>query len=159
MYIVDVNRGRWDAREIIDEMFNTQVRYQPEIFAAENGMISKSLGPFLKEQMMATGTFLNIREMTPVKDKETRARGIQARIKQGTVLMNGDADWYPDFESEMLRFPRDVHDDQVDALAWIGLLLNDVVVGQTAAEYNDEQWEDEFGDDYELTGICMTTGY
>jgi len=159
MYIIDVNRGRWDAKEIIEEMFNTQVRYKPAIFAAESGMISKSLGPFLKEQMMQTGIFLNIEEMVPVKDKETRARGIQARIKQGTVYMNGEASWYPDFEQEMLRFPRDVHDDQVDALAWIGLLLNKVVVGQTAQEAEDEAWEEEFEDDWEFTGVCATTGY
>jgi len=159
MYVVDVNRGRWDAKEIIDAMFDTQVRYNPDIFAAESGMISKSLGPFLKEQMMETGVFLNIKEMVPVKDKETRARGIQARIKQGTVYFDGHADWYPDFEQELVRFPRDVHDDQVDSLAWIGLLLNEVVVGQTEKEYEDGQWEDEFEDDWEFTGICKTTGY
>ena len=159
MYLVDVNRGRWDAKEIIDEMFTTQLRYKPNIFAAENGMISKSLGPFLKEQMMQSGVFINIKEMTPVKDKETRARGIQARIKQGTVYMNGEAEWYPDFEQEMLRFPRDVHDDQVDALAWVGLMLADVSVGQTTQEAEDDAWDEEFEDDWEFTGICATTGY
>ena len=147
------------TREIIDEMFNTQIRYQPEIFAAESGMISKSLGPIIKEQMMETGTFINIKEMVPTKDKETRARGIQARIKQGTVFFNGEAEYYPDFEQELLRFPRDVHDDQVDALAWIGLLLNEVSVGSTVSEYEDEIWVEEYGDDIEFTGVCATTGY
>lgn len=160
MYIVDVNRGKWDAMEIMEEMFATQVRYNPAVFAAESGMISKSLGPFLKEQMMRTGTFLNIKEMVPVKDKPTRARGIQARIKQGTVYFNGHADYYPDFEQEMLRFPRDKHDDQVDALAWIGLMLNEVQVGQTAQEAEDDAWENEFeSDDWNFSGMCRTTGY
>lgn len=162
MYVVDVNRGRWDAQEIIDEMINTQIRYNPELFAAESGMISKSLGPFLKEQMLQTGVFINLKEMVPNKDKETRARSIQARIRQGTVYMDGNADWYPDFEQEMLRFPKDVHDDQVDALAWIGLMLNETAIGRTAIEYEEDAWEEEFGDDYNLyadMGKCATTGY
>jgi len=159
LYVVDVNRGRWDAQEIIDEMMAVQVRYKPELFGVESGMISKSLGPFLKEQMMSTGVFINLKEMVPTKDKQTRARSIQARIRQGTVYFNGHADWYPTLEQEMIRFPRDVHDDQVDSLAWIGLMLNDVIVGQTVQEYEDDAWEEEFGDDFHPMGKCATTGY
>jgi len=159
MYIVDVRRGRWDAKEIIDEIFNVQMRWNPEIFAAESGTISKSLGPFIKEQMFATGVFINLKEMLPNKDKEQRARSIQARLRQGSIFFDEDAYWYPDFEQEMLRFPRDVHDDQVDALAWIGLMLNDISVGLTIREYEDEQWEDEYGEFEEPTGMCATTGY
>ena len=160
MYIVDVNRGRWDAKEIIDRMIDTQAKWQPNLFAAESGMISKSLGPFLKEKMMETGIFINIKDMIATKDKETRARGVQARVRQGTVYFLGNANWYPDFEQELLRFPRDIHDDQVDAFAWIGLMLDNITVGMTKKEYDDEQWEDEF-DEYEQynSTICMTTGY
>ena len=147
MYVIDVNRGRWDSKEIIDRMMDTQSRYQPEIFTVEAGAIQKSLGPFLKERMLETGNFINLMEKVPVKDKQARARSIQARLRQGTMFFNPRADWYPDLEQEMVRFPRDKHDDQVDALAWIGLTLTDIQPGQTKQEYEDELYEEEFGDD------------
>lgn len=37
-----------------------------------------------------------------------------------------DAPWRSDFESELLRFPAAVHDDQVDALGLIGQLLDHI---------------------------------
>lgn len=159
MYVMDVRRGRWDASEIIDEMFAVQMRWHPDIFAAESGMISKSLGPFIREQMRETGVYINLEEMVPNKDKESRARSIQARLRNGTVFFNGKASWYPDLEQEMVRFPKDVHDDQVDALAWIGMLLNKVQVGLTIKEYEDERWQEEFEDSIQMFGRCGTTGY
>jgi len=159
IYVVDVRRGRWDGKQIIDEMFSVHTRYKPEVFTAESGMIEKSLGAFLKDEMFKRGTFINLNPMTPVKDKQTRARSIQARLRQGGVYFDRDASWYPDLEQEMLRFPRDVHDDQVDALAWIGLTLDKQVEGLTPTEYEDERWEEEFEDSWQPYGQSLTTGY
>ena len=159
MYVVDILRGRWDAKEIIDNMLDVQVKWRPELFTVEEGMIKKSLGPFLKDEMLSTGIFLNLFPMVPVKDKQTRARSFQARLRQGTVYFNGDADWYPDLEQELVRFPRDVHDDQVDALAWIGLTLDNVIPGRTREEYEDDEYDEEFNSFYEPHGRCYATGY
>lgn len=159
MYVVDIQRGRWDAKEIIDNMLDIQVKWTPEIFTVEEGMIKKSLGPFLKDEMMSSGIFLNLNPMVPVKDKQTRARSIQARLKQGSVYFNGDAEWYPALEQELVRFPKDVHDDQVDALAWIGLTLDSIIPGRTQQEFEDDVYDDEFTSFYEPTGRCASTGY
>lgn len=159
IYVVDIDRGRWDSREIIEHMFDAHFKWRPELFIVEDGVIRKSIGPFLKEEMMAQGVFLNLHPMLPVKDKQSRARSIQARIRQGTVYFDRDTDWYPALEQEMIRFPRDIHDDQVDALAWIGLTLNEVVPGRTAEEQEDEDWEEEFGDFDEPIGRSFICGY
>lgn len=159
IYIVDVRRGRWDGKEIIDEIMAVEARYHPGLFGVENGTISKSLGPFLHEAMIEDDYWPNIRELQPNKDKEYRARSIQARLKQGTLFFDGEADWYADLEQEMVRFPRDVHDDQVDALAWIGLMLKDVHVGATAREWEEECWEEEMGDYEKPVGKNRTCGY
>ena len=159
MYIVDLLRGRWDAKEIIDNMMDIQVKWQPELFTAEEGMIRKSLGPFLKDEMLRTGIFLNLNPMVPVKDKQTRARSMQARLRQGSVYFNADADYYPDLEQEMIRFPKDVHDDQVDALAWIGLTLDNIVPGKTKQEYEDDLYDDEFDSFFQPVGRSAVCGY
>lgn len=159
MYVVDVLRGRWDAKEIIDNMLDVQVKWHPEIYTVEEGMIRKSIGPFLKEEMLRSGVFLNLNPLVPVKDKQARARSFQARLRQGTVYFNGDADYYPDLEQELVRFPKDVHDDQVDALAWIGLTLDNIVPGLTKEEYEDELYEDEINSFYEPIGRSAICGY
>lgn len=161
IHVVDVVRGRWDGKEIIDNIMNVQTRWKPDIMAIEEGQISKSLLPFLKEEMLSTGTFINIKKMVPVVDKESRARSIQARVRQGTVFFDGHADWYADFEQELVRFPRDVHDDQVDAFAWVGLTLADMTPGLTKDEYVDMMYEDEFDvdNDFIELGADMVTGY
>ncbi len=159
MYVVDVLRGRWDGKQIIDNMLFTHLKWQPQIFTAEDGVIRKSLGGFLREEMMARGVFPNINPLTPTKDKQTRARSIQARIRQGTVYFDEEADWYPDLEQELIRFPRDVHDDQVDALSWIGLTLDNIIPAPTRQEYEEDLWEQEM-ETYDLPmGRSWATGY
>jgi len=159
LYVVSVRRGRWDAKEIIDEMFVVQQRYRPEIFTTEAGAIEKSLGPFLYDEMSKRGVFMNLERMTPTKDKQSRARSIQARMRQGSVYFDKEAEWYPGLETEMVRFPRDVHDDQVDALAWIGLTLDKIVPGLSQSELEDEEYEEEFGMSLWDNGRSLTTGY
>jgi len=59
-----------------------------------------------------------------------------------------------------VRFPRDVHDDQVDALAWIGLTLDQVIPGLSQEELEDEEYEQEFGSFFGGSGgRSAVTGY
>ena len=141
LQVEDIRKGRWDAMGIIDEMFSVQQRYKPELFTVETGAIEKSLGPFLKSQMLAKGVFMNLNLMTPTKDKQSRAMSLQARMRMGSVRFDKDAHWFAGLQSEMLRFPRDVHDDQVDALAWIGLTLDQLIEPATLREIEDEYYE------------------
>ncbi|MBL4591179.1 MAG: phage terminase large subunit [Phycisphaerales bacterium] len=161
MYVVDVRRGRWDSLEIIEEMFSVHARYKPEIFTLEAGAIQKAIGAFLKKEMYDRSIFLNLNPLVPVRDKQTRARSIQARMRMGGIYFNKEASWYADLESEMITFPRAAHDDQVDALAWIGLSLDKYIEGKTSAEAVDDVYEEELEDkdDYEFSGRCADTGY
>lgn len=163
MYIVDVIRERTDSLAIIEIMFQIQQKYQPELFTVEAGAIEKSLGPVLRQEMMKRNVYINLNPMVPTKDKISRARSFQARLRSGGVRFYKDSEWYDDYESELLRFPRDKHDDQVDATAWLGLTLDKVIEGKSEEEINDEDYEDEleqarsygsFGD-----GRCQSTGY
>lgn len=157
LHIEDIRRGRWDALEIIDEMFSVQKRYTPDLFVVERGSIEKAIGSVLRAEMYKRNTYLNLHPMTPTKDKQTRARGLQARLRSGNVRFNKEAEWYHDLEDEMVRFPKARHDDQVDSLSWIGLILDDVVNAPTTQEMIEEEFEDDYV--YYNNGKDLTTGY
>ena len=144
IHIVDVIRERMDAKEIIDWFFALNEKYHPDLFVIEAGAIEKSLGPFLYAEMLKPGRApLNIEAKTPSKDKEFRAKSIQARMRAGGCRFDKDADWYPEFELECLQFPRSKHDDQVDAFAWLGLIIDKMQEAPTQKELEQAQWEEE----------------
>ena len=143
MYVVDVVRARMDGREIVDTLIELQRRYNLQFVAIEDEKISKSIGPFLREEMQKTGVFISLVPIHPSADKKVRARSIQARMRIGSVKFDTSADWYAPFESELLRFPRDVHDDRVDAVAYIGLALDKLAVAQTVEEIEEDEYESE----------------
>lgn len=98
-------------------------KQRPLLWWAEKGHISKSIGPFLKKRMIETGTYFNIREVTPVADKAQRAQSIAARVAMGKVFFPQGAPWVEKAINQMMAFPNGTHDDFVDALAYIGLGL------------------------------------
>lgn len=157
LQVEDIRRNRLDALGIIEEMFSVQNRYKPDLFTVEAGMIEKSLGPFLKAEMMKKGIFINLNPLVPTKDKQTRARSFQARMRMGGVKFDRQADWFIDLQNEMLRFPRDLHDDQVDALSWIGLTLDQQIEPMTRKEEMDEEYELMTAE--EVMGRSLITGY
>ena len=140
LHIVDIRRGRWDSLEIVDEMFSVQLRYQPELFITERGAIEKAIGPFLKQEMLKRQVYMNLDANTPTRDKMSRARGIQARLRAGSVRFDRDAEWFLTLEEEMVRFPKDRHDDQVDAISWLGLKLDQMVEPETQQEQEEEDY-------------------
>jgi len=161
LHIVDVIRERMDSKTIIDNMIAVQKRYKPEIFTAESGMIDKSIGPFLREEMFKRNVFINLNKEVPTKDKQTRARSIQGRMRAGGVRFDKDAPWFAPMEEEVLTFPRGRHDDQVDALSWLGLTVDKFIVGKSEEELDEEEWEEEVmvSRSFSDTGRNATTGY
>jgi phage terminase large subunit-like protein len=96
--------------------------------------------------------------MTPTKDKQTRARSFQARFRAGGVKFDKSAIWYPDLEEEMVRFPKARHDDQVDALSWLGLIVDQVQDADTPEEEDEYEYENAKRQ-HQQDGRSQITGY
>jgi predicted phage terminase large subunit-like protein len=111
--------------------------------------------------MTEKGTFINLVALKPHRtDKISRARSIQARMRAAAVKFDKNADWWPVFEDEVLSFPRAKHDDTVDALSYVGILIDKMVEAPTIEEMEEEEYEQEYEQTGEgLNGRCQTTGY
>lgn len=161
IHIRQVIRERLDGREIVDTLLALQRLYDPVAVGIEDMQVSKSIGPFLREEMIATNTFITLYPMKHGgKDKLTRSRSIQARMRAKGIRFDKEADWYQTFEDELLRFPRDKHDDQVDTFAYLGLMLDKLIEAPTKEEQDEEDYQDDVKrSESGNTGRSTTTGY
>lgn len=160
LWILQVVRERMDSQEIVETLLNIQKFYEPIAISMEKGQIEKAIGPFLRQRMLETGIFPNILAMNPANDKPTRARSIQARMRAGGVKFDKQADWYYDLEDEAVIFPRGKHDDQIDALSYVGAILDKMLEGKSQREVIEDDYEDELEQSgLQDQGRCLTTGY
>lgn len=115
---VDNRVGRWDALDLIEEIFSVHVRWQEEIFFVEEGVIWKSIWPMLRSEMHKRDIWINFKPVPSTKDKATRGRSFQKRTRAGSYRADKEASWYPGWEAEILRFTGGAEatlDDQFDA--------------------------------------------
>ncbi len=142
IHVKDVIRERLDGREIVDTLLALQRSYDPVAVGIEDMQVSKSIGPFLREEMVATNTFLTLYPMKHGgKDKLTRSRSIQARMRSKGCVFDKEGDWYQTFEDELMKFPRDRHDDQVDAFSYLGMMLDKLIEANTRVEQEQEDYD------------------
>lgn len=159
--IRNVIRERLDGREIVDCILALQKLYNPEAIGIEEMQVSRAIGPFLREEMIKHNNYITYYPLKHGgKDKITRARSIQARMRAQGCKFDKAADWYQIFEDELMRFPRDKHDDQVDAFSYLGLMLDVLIEAPTRTEMEETEYQEE----YELSGLAdegrnLTTGY
>ena len=127
IFVMDMVRGRFDGFELVEQILDMYEVWKPSIIGIEKGHIEMALGPFLEKRVRERGLYeAYFKDLkTGRRDKEARARAIQGRMQQGMVFLPRDEEFTGPLVAELLRFPNGVHDDQVDALAWIGLMMTE----------------------------------
>ena len=144
IHVVDVVRGRFDGFELVEQILDLYETWKPSIIGIEKGHIEMALGPFLEKRVRERGLYeAYFKDLkTGRRDKEARARAIQGRMQQGMVHFPRDEVFTGPLIAELLRFPNGVHDDQVDALAWLGLMMAEFAVFQ-APVVREYSWRDK----------------
>jgi predicted phage terminase large subunit-like protein len=144
MYVMDVVRGRFDGFELVERILDLYVQWKPSIVGIEKSHIEMALGPFLEKRVRERGLYeAYFKDLkTGRRDKEARARAIQGRMQQGKVYFPRDASFTGPMIAELLRFPNGMHDDQVDAISWIGLMMAEFSTFQPPVVYVSS-WRDK----------------
>lgn len=143
LHYMDQFLGRWDTLEWIDKLFEIQEKWDPAAFFVEDGVIWKSVEPMINREMLVRNKWMNFVPIMPIKDKATRGRSLQKRMRAQACRFDKDSEWYPGFEDELLRFTgkgEAIADDQFDSAAILSKGLEDMA----------ELEEDDFLDDEEL---------
>lgn len=126
LYVLDLWRGQTDSAAWIDAWCDLVKKWKPIEWAEEGGQIRASLGPFIQRRALERKAYTFRRQFPSRHDKSVRAQSIRGRMSMSGLYVPAGAAWRTAFESELLRFPAGVHDDQVDALGLIGQLLDHI---------------------------------
>lgn len=144
-YLVDIQRGRWNSLELTEKILDVYQTWRSQITGIERGHIEMTMRPFLEKRIRERRlTSMYIEELKPgARDKVARARAIQGRMQQGLVFFRKHCNATADLVAEMMRFPNGVHDDCVDAMAWIGQMLSLLTTPREKKEAPKKSWKDK----------------
>jgi len=122
LHVAEITRFKSkDSFFIVEAILNQCARwYSPSLLLGfEDGQIYRAIESLLKKRMRERRMYPSIVVLKPISDKLARARPLQGRFQQGMVSFNTHGEWFDPARAEMLRFPAGLHDDQVDAIAWM----------------------------------------
>jgi len=140
-HIIDQRVDRWDSPDWIEEMFSIQTRWQPEIFFVEAGVIWNAVKTMVFNEMQLRDVIINIFEIPSIRDKASRGRTLQKRMRAGMMRFDKNAEWYPGYEAELLRFTGASQarlDDQFDSTSLLAIGFENY-----AAVVEDEDFMEE----------------
>lgn len=112
LILVDLLRVRMEGADHLHWLQDIKAKYAPTWIGIEDVSLSMTL----ISQAQRLG--LPIRRLKPEKDKYGRSESAVVALQNHRVYFPRKADWYGDFEHELLSFPASTHDDQVDVFSY-----------------------------------------
>lgn len=140
--VVEVIRERFESPDIVQMILELNKKYDPQYFFFEKGAITNSILPALIQRMQEDNNWVSYETFARIVDKVQFSQAIKVRMRARKVKFDKEADWFPDFEDELLGFPRKGHDDQVDALSILGHGLHKLINAPTVKEQQDQDYEE-----------------
>ena len=137
-FVDKIEHGRWDIKKTCFNILNIIKEYQPVAVGMERGTAKNAALSVLQDMMRQYDTYAHIHTLTHGNKKKSDRIiwALQGRFEHGRVILNKEEDW-SEFEDQLLMFPtKGVHDDLVDALAYIEQLA----ISSFMPEYEEEDY-------------------
>lgn len=148
LHYLDFRVGRWEPTEWIDEMFKIQHDWDPQVFWVEDGVIWKSVRAMIYREMQVRDVRINFEAVASIKDKATRGRSYQRRMRAHQCRFNKRHEGYWGFEQENLRFTGTAAatlDDQFDSAGLLSLGFDKFAHVEPEDFFDEEDYEQERG--------------
>lgn len=139
IWVLDAIHERIAVDHLPDRLLDFLNKWKPLYFWSEKGKIDIFLKSILRQRMQDRDMWFNFVSKPATTDKQHRAQPIQAMLGLGKVYFPAKALWWPNARSEMLKFPDGAHDDFVDALAWGGIGISEMMGGSDANENEEDK--------------------
>lgn len=138
LWLVDLWREQSTSDRWVEAYCDLLERYRPSQTAEETGQISAGVGPFLIRRMRARKVS-TWRRMFPTRgDKAVRAQSIRGMMAMQGLNVVRNMPGLTEFINELLAFNAGRNDDQVDALALVGQLLDLIMSGKEPVGQGDD---------------------
>lgn len=117
IYVLEARQLKVNASQLVDEIFKYVEIYKPRKVMVETVSAQIMLLDLLRNKMKERNKFFTIEEVQPntTETKAIRIRGLIPYYANGRIL---HAPGLSDLEAQLLEFPRGIHDDIIDALAY-----------------------------------------
>jgi phage terminase large subunit-like protein len=138
-FVEKIIHGRWDIKETAGKILRAVQEYQPIGVGIERGALKNAVSPYLNDLMRKYNVYFHITDLTHGNKKKTEriAWALQGRFEHGRITLNKEEDWR-ELVDQLLLFPTaNVHDDLVDALAYVDQLA----VSNYQQDYEDDGYE------------------
>jgi predicted phage terminase large subunit-like protein len=117
IYVLEAKQIKVNAKQLVDEIFRLVEIYKPQKVMIETVAAQIMLLDLLRNKMRETSVFFSIEETktSTIETKAMRIRGLVPYYANGQIR---HAKGLTDLETQLLEFPRGMHDDILDALAY-----------------------------------------
>lgn len=137
IYKLEDLSGKLDPAQIIEYLFHLKDKYKFNFRKAgiESVGYQKSLMWYIKEEQRRRQVYFDVIELKAVNSKESRIRGLIPMYKNGIIYhRNTDTE----YENELLTFPVGVHDDRIDAMAYLQQVLTNTQSSNVVKQYTPD---------------------
>ena len=109
-------RFKGEEKDLIDKIFYYVDRYDMKLVGIEQKAYKYTFQPTLEAEMKRRNKFFTIEELKDGgTNKEKRIEGLLPRYEMGAIRFLKE---HSDLIDELVRFPKAIHDDLSDALAY-----------------------------------------